>query len=253
MNWEQAESSQAESRKALPPTVLLRLADERPLGLVQNVGQGSVLLMLTGLDRNWTNWPADPTFVVFVLRGAAELAQGKQPPTSLPVGEKSTIDLGTEPVARNAQFLPPTIAPRPLLEYAMPETAEGATVALTLDPAAALTEDQSHLSQLLVAGVAELWTTLLDGRPQVKPIAQVVDGREGNLVRMERGALIQSLKPTTVEVLDAAALSERTDSTGNSARVLVLLALLGMTLLGEQLVAYSASYHQRPTAAGGRS
>ncbi len=245
LNWEIGPES-------VSPTVLLRLSDERPLSFVHRVGQGTVLWMLTGLDRNWTNWPVDPTFVVFTLRAAAEMSLAKRPPTSYPVGDRMQIAFDDANIARTVEWMPGTLPPRASIEMNLPTTAEGVPPVLTVDPGTALLEDRVNFTNFFNAGLSELWSTTLDGRPQGIPIPLVVDGAEGNLARIDRNALIQSVRPHRIEIIDAATLSERSDTTGSSARVLFMLAVLMLIMVAEQFTAYWASYHHQPASLLGR-
>ena len=53
-------------RTPIGTDVLLRTADGAPLMITADVGAGSLLLTLTGLDLDWTNLPAKPLFVPLV-------------------------------------------------------------------------------------------------------------------------------------------------------------------------------------------
>ena len=58
--------------------VLLR-RDGEPFVTKHNVGEGSIVTVLSGLDGRWTNWSGDPTFVVFLLQTNAVLWSGAAP------------------------------------------------------------------------------------------------------------------------------------------------------------------------------
>jgi hypothetical protein len=43
---------------------VLTLRNKKPLLIDHSVGNGRVMYCLTVLDRQWTNWPQDPTFAI---------------------------------------------------------------------------------------------------------------------------------------------------------------------------------------------
>jgi hypothetical protein len=238
-----------------PATVLFRARDDRPLGIVHRIGEGRVLGMFTALDAKWTNWPADPTFVVFILRATAELSLGKQLPTSFRIGAPvQLVDpaFDREMGNRSAELYLPALARRSSTEIELPLPTDGSAAVLQLDAAEMLSDRREELNGLLTPGVGEVWSVGNDGKYSVFPFALVPESKEGDLQRIERQSLVQSLRPMTLEILGPEAISEQTDSAASSARTLFLLGLLALIVLVEQWAAYWASYHQQPVLSGGR-
>jgi hypothetical protein len=211
--------------------------------------------MFTALDAKWTNWPADPTFVVFILRATAELSLGKQVPTSFRIGAPvQLVDpaFDREMGNRSAELYLPALARRSSTEIELPLPTDGSAAVLQLDAAEMLSDRREELNGLLTPGVGEVWSVGNDGKYSVFPFALVPESKEGDLQRIERQSLVQSLRPMTLEILGPEAISEQTDSAASSARTLFLLGLLALIVMVEQWAAYWASYHQQPALSGGR-
>ena len=60
---------------APPSTVLMRSSSGHPLLAERRFGRGRVMLFASTLDRDWTNFPLQPTFVPWVYRLVGYLAQ----------------------------------------------------------------------------------------------------------------------------------------------------------------------------------
>ena len=58
-----------------PATVLMRTSTGQPLLAEKRFGRGRVLLFASTIDRDWTNFPLQPTFVPWVYRLVSYLAQ----------------------------------------------------------------------------------------------------------------------------------------------------------------------------------
>ena len=108
------------SRKRLPKQfadltgdtyVVVPFANNQPALLERSVGQGRVITVLTGLDGRWTNWPGDPTFVVFLLQSNAFLWSGAAPPTRRFVDDALVRLLPLDDYTDEAIYLPATGEP----------------------------------------------------------------------------------------------------------------------------------------------
>lgn len=74
------DSVRLEQRYALEPIgmgeqVLMRTADDRPALVSRAFGRGRVMLWASTIDRDWTNFPLEPTFVPWVYRLLGHLGQ----------------------------------------------------------------------------------------------------------------------------------------------------------------------------------
>ena len=100
------------------------------------------------------------------------------------------------------------------------------------------------------SGVYEAWPVALEGAPQIRRFALNVDQREGNLAAPAAQILRDRLMPVKVTVSDADELADTTGELAGYNRGLMLLVMLVTLMLGEQWLAYSASYHPAKALAG---
>lgn len=215
--------------------------------------RGRVLVLLGGLDRQWTNWPQDPTFVVTLLKMVGYLGTFQTQDTSFPIGRAIDVSYSSRDVLPEWQVLYPAslFGPRVVIDInAKPngnETLHG-TVA-QLDGVANETTRQA----MLTPGIVELWTTTLQGEHQVRNLAYRVSATEGDLAKMDRNALLEAMRPIPVKYRRAEEWeSESLGATLSSRTNLLLILLIGVLLL-EQFLAWSASYHLPRIATGGKA
>lgn len=229
-----------------PIARVLNRRDGAPFVLQHDVGAGRVVTVLTGLSGDWTNWTGDPTFVVFMLRANAYLWSSAAAQTSKRVDAPVELNLAADEYARGITYLaavddPPRL---PVEEQAQNDPdSNGQAYLFEMSPITAAIDGSDNLDSLIKPGVSEYWLTRLDGSPEVRPFAAVVEPGEGDLGRADRGEIRLALQPATVTFFSAEDViaSEETGSSGMMS--VILLALLGLTLGGEQILAYFASYH----------
>ena len=255
-----------DSTEALPVKVLLKRRDGLPLVTEQSIGEGRVVTATTGLGGGWTNWPGDPTFVVFVLQTNASLFSVLSPETSRPVTGGYTAPAG-------AKFFPPGQSPpRSSIDLtgsnasstsasnssasATPPSNSSAsatpqTATLTIDPAEQFIDGVEDFAAWLKPGLGEMVTTDAAGREIAQPVASVLDidvDTEGDLRRAGRPAVVAGLLPTRVSIVQPDAFGGDTSDAGSSRWTLVLLGVLAVFLFIEQLLASWASFHRNPSA-----
>ncbi len=223
--------------------VLASLRNGQPLVVEQRVGAGRVIAFLTTLSPLWNTWARQPTFPVMVLetqayldsRGWSNRSQLTGTPLvtqfetarflptveiALPATSGAEGRLVTVPVARAAD------PASPLMKVRFPDTSSGATATDT---------DQS--------GTYTIWARTFDGELQPQRYALNVDAREGDLVLAPNVELAESLAGTNVQLLAAADLELAADSLAGFGWSQFFMCALVVLLLGEQCLAYSASYH----------
>lgn len=66
--------------------VVARFADRAPALAERAFGQGRVVMLTTPADADWSDWPADPSYVVFFQELVAYLAQSQQSPSAIRAG-----------------------------------------------------------------------------------------------------------------------------------------------------------------------
>lgn len=232
-----------------------------PLLLDKGLGEGRVVAMLTGLTNDWSTWAQDPTFVVLALRTFGYLGSFRRAPTGEPVGTAVEMVVSDRPMLPEAEvLLPPSSegAPRMrLLQQVAPVAkstdakstdakngdAQNAQVSrLRLDINLTQTE-RDVIDGLLRPGITEMWMIDTQGRKVFQNFAHNVAASEGNLERVTHGELEQKLSDIPLDIRSAQAVSGTGLSSPEAAHSTLLMGLLAALLLGEQLLAYSASYH----------
>ncbi len=235
-------------------TVLER-HDGKPLVTQHDVGQGRVITVLMGLDGRWTNWPGDPTFVVFLLQSNAYLWSGAAPPTRRFVDEPLVRLLPIDDYTDQAIYLPATNEPPrvPIDVVAEKVNAESANdqplLRLRIDPNEMVIAGEANVDEILQPGISEWMLTRSDGRGEVIPVSSVIRVGEGDLSRVDPASIQQQLLPLEVTFVTSSVWSEENRTAGSSTLTLLLLGLLGTILAGEQMLAYWASYHVSPSRA----
>lgn len=238
---------------------ILQRHDGKPLVTQHEVGQGRVITVLMGLDGRWTNWPGDPTFVVFLLQSNAFLWSGAAPPTRRLIDDPLIRLLPIEDYTDEAIYLPATNEPPRVpidlvAEKVEPESAgDQPMYRFSLDPNEMVIAGEANVSEILQPGISEWMLTRSDGRGEVIPVSSVIRVGEGDLSRADPASIQQQLLPLQVTFVTSSVWSEENRTAGSSTLTLLLLALLGTILAGEQMLAYWASYHVSPNrAAPGR-
>ncbi|QEG42270.1 BatA domain-containing protein [Roseimaritima ulvae] len=233
---------------ASPVREVLNRRDRRPFVLQHSVGRGQVVTVLAGLEGRWSNWPGDPTFVIFMLRANAFLWSGAAVETSRTVDQPIELTLSTDRYGRTAQVLAAVSEP-PRVPIEMQAEPTDAGLQLSIDPREAAISGSADVDAMLVPGITEVWLSRIDGQGEVRPMASVITPTEGDLRRADRRKLQQDLQPIRLQFYSTDDVLEQSNGSGGSTTTLILLALLGTLLASEQALAYWASYH--PPRGGG--
>lgn len=227
--------------------VALKRRDGIALVTQHDVGRGRIITALTGLDGRWTNWPGDPTFVVFLLQSNAYLWSGAAPPTQRFVDDPLVRLLPTQSYSGGAVTYVPAAnePPRVPIGIEAEPVQEGDREVLRVgfDPQERVISGEENVDEMLRPGVSEWVLTRTDGRGEVIPVASVIRVGEGDLSRADPAEIQQELMPLDVKFVSSSVWSEENRTAGSSTLTLLLLGLLGTVLAGEQLLAYWASYH----------
>jgi len=220
------------------------LRNKAPLMIDYPIGSGRMLICLTSLDRRWSNWPSDPTFVVAALKIVGYLSSFRLPETSRNAGAPLRWDFSSQELLPETQVLLPAASVngvRPLVQVNAVEVGENSLRADLGggDPGEA-SESRRALSS---AGLFEWWGTSIQGDAVVKNIARNTPASEGETDRVTPTDLARSLTGVDFKYRSALASSTELAMAGLSNRNMLLLALLVLLLLAEQWLAWSASYH----------
>lgn len=215
--------------------VIARLRNNAPLVLERKFGEGQVVLFLTTAAPTWNNWGRNPSFVVTLLELQSFLAGERRHDEGRVVGTPLSL-----------KFEPGTYDPR--VRFSVPGIAADGLV--STDGVVKDGQLDVTLADTDVAGIytAELIAT--SGETERREFAYNVLSDEGELALLAGEALAEGLQGIPFDY-------HRAESFQFSARELAgfnlsdgLLYLLIALLIGEQALAYAASYH--PSTAGGK-
>jgi Aerotolerance regulator N-terminal len=226
------------------------LRNGKPILIDHSIGNGRVLYGLTALDRQWTNWPQDPTFVVAALKMVGYLSSFRTPDAARLAGTPMRWDFPSQEMLPEIQvFCPPTLSngAKSLLNInALP--AGESTFQASLNPQTDQETDDS-LRAVLAAGNFEWWGTSIQGERVVKNFARNTPPIEGETEKVQLIELNRALSGVKFTYKSSESLGSNTALAGFANRNMLLMALLLLLLLFEQWLAWSASYHlpQRKT------
>jgi hypothetical protein len=213
--------------------VLARLHNAAPLVVEKRFGDGRVVAILSTLAPTWNTWAVQPTFVVVMLDLQAYLDSRQAPTTPHLVGTPIEFELPADKYQPEVEFLVPGgERPRRTLLHPVPPPPDGQ-----------LGGSYRILGKTETAGIHEGILRELTGGVRTRRVAVNVDPREGDLATIKPRTLAESLGSTSAQLYSAgdATFMDQTDG-GTPWTQVLLLGLVGL-LVGEQLLACSASYH----------
>jgi len=220
--WKPAPDSTAE--------VIARLRNGAPLVVQRSFGEGRVVVFLTSAAPVWNNWARNnPSFVVAMLELQSFLSADPTGDVSRLVG--SPLELELDP----ARYDPP-------VRFFTPErhVLPSATVNAVPTPAGSLV---ASLARTQTSGIYQAELTRKDGTPEVQHWALNVDAEEGDLTVVEGPQLAARLEGIEYEYGHVAMFSYAADDRAGYNLGETLLYALILLLIGEQVLAWSASYH----------
>ncbi len=226
-----------------------------PLLVDMPFGEGRVLTLLTGIGGGWSNWTQDPTFVVLALRSFGYLSSVSREESSLPVGSPLQF-IATDPqILPDGELLLPgdSSAGRLRIQTKVEQldAPEGTEAISAVSLAIELGQtDRAIVEGLLRSGIYECWMTDAGGVAHVQNRAHNVLATEGNLARVSRSEVAQKFPGLPVEVRTAAEIEGQGLSAADASQSTLLMLFLAAVLMGEQVLAYMASYHS-PLRSGG--
>ncbi|MFN4904670.1 MAG: BatA domain-containing protein [Planctomycetota bacterium] len=230
------------AEKLWKPVASLRNRD--PLMVDYPLGAGRVLIALTSLDRRWSNWPQDPTFVVAALKMVGYLSSFKLPETSRPTGTALRWDFSAQEMLPETRLVLPATSARgvrPLVQINATDVGENSLRANYGVGLESVTSDA--IRALTSAGIFEWWGTSIQGDAKVKNSARNTPGIEGDTDRVTPTDLARNLSGVKFNYRSALSNASDVSLAGLSNRNMLLLGLLVALLLAEQWLAWSTSYH----------
>lgn len=220
------------------------LRNRQPLMIDYPIGSGRVLVALTSLDRRWTNWPQDPTFVVAALKMVGYLSSFRATESSRPTGTPLRWDFSSQELLPETQLLFPSPASRSVRPSMQINAVAYGSNALraTLDSRDAISS-QEIAKGWTTSGLFEWWGTSIQGDAVVKNTARNTPAVEGETERVTSADLNRSLSGVKFTYRSANAAGSNLAMAGLSNRNMLLMTLLILLLLAEQWLSWSASYH----------
>jgi hypothetical protein len=224
-----------------PIEVLARLRNGDPLAVERRFGDGRVIAFLTTLAPEWNNWGGDPSFVVAMLKLHNYLAAAGHREDMRTVGSAISLTLNADDYLKDVSFVTPGVDDQPSVvgRTANKPEEESPFLTVALDrysvPGLFGVVDRS--------GIYEAWAPTRAGSFDVHRYALNTDPSEGDLAFSSSQALLARLEPLPIRFRHADEFAyDLMDQAGYN-RSLLVMALLIALLVGEQLLAYSASYH----------
>ena len=232
----------------VPVEILARLRNGDPLAVEKRFGNGRVIAFLTTLAPQWNNWAHDPSFVVAALKLQAYLAASNQHDDSRVVGSTISLALNSDDYLKDVSFVVPgELDDEVVVEQrtATPLGNDSPLLQVALDGAGS----QPGGSGVARGGIYEAWVPTRDGNFDVRRYALNPDPSEGDVAFAPSPELLTRLKPLAIKYRGADEYAyDLFEQAGYNRGFLVMCLLIAM-LLGEQLLAYSASYHPARGAA----
>jgi len=224
--------------------VLARLRNRRPLVVERKFGDGRVVAFLSTLGPEWNNWARDDSFGLMVLNLQSHLFAPARADTPRTVGSPIDLELDASTFRTDVTFVLPDPGPsgRKQIDKNAARVRENSPVArVSLGRSG---HENRRNGETERAGIYEMWALAKKNNDvDVRRFAVNVDPKEGNLTLLGQQQLIAALDPVKFEYhqSDEVQYDLADQPTSNwSDAILVLLICI---LLGEQVLAYSASYH----------
>ncbi len=236
------ETSKEDKRATWKPVASLR--NGQPLLIDHPIGSGRVLVGLTSLDRRWSNWPQDPSFVVAALKLVGYLSSFRTTEIAKPTGSSLRWDFSSQEMLPETQLLCPAQAGnniRSVIEVNATPIGDHALQAVLEPSSAQITEDTIRV--LTSSGNFEWWGTAIQGNRVIKNLARNTPPVEGELERVTQADLSRSLSGVKFTYRSADGLGSNLVLSGLANRNMLLMAFLLLLLVAEQWLAWSASYH----------
>jgi hypothetical protein len=210
--------------------VAAHLRNGAPLVIERSFGKGRVMAFLTTAAPAWNNWASNPGFVVVVQDLEAYLAQRP--------GEESRLAGSPLSLRLDSKLY------RPEVQFALPEEAVSRSVPVnaTLGPDRMLTASFFDTDQ---SGFYEAQLVRADNSVETRRYAINVDPNEGDLEAIGAERLATRLEGVKYQFEQAAAFQSTTGELAGYNLGEAILYMLVLLLIGEQTLAWSASYHLR--------
>jgi hypothetical protein len=223
-NWKPPEGSGVQ--------VIARVRNSAPLVIEKKYGAGRVVAFLTTAAPNWNNWAQSApgaSFVTTILDLQNYLLTGAQTDPTQLVGEPLQITADPQKYSEQVEFLTPQEGTADRVVVKAEPRDDG-------PPTATFTGTD-------YSGIYEIQRTARDNTPELTAVAFNVEASEGNLKTLDHEQLKSEFPDLVFDYhLAGDSFFDAKEVQGRNLSEIILYGLVFL-LIGEQLLAYSASYH----------
>lgn len=198
-------------------------ADESPAVVETRLGRGRVLAVATTADAEWTNWCADPSYLVTVLEMTRHVARPGGQTASVAVGSPIRTDLDPSRYAIEARVQGPDGADAVAVQAVA--TDEPARMRLTYTDTAR-------------RGFYRMRLATHDGAEETRLFAANIDPTEGDLAPADADALRRAVPEADLTILEGRDYLGRAVTGGRAEIWRPLAFALLAALFGEQALAW---------------
>lgn len=230
--------------------VIARLRNGKPLVVERKFGEGRVVALLTTLGPDWNNWALDASFVVMVLKLQSHLAATQRQDAPRLVGAPIDLQLDSKQYLKEVSFVVPGDNSASRMLIVKPAVATDSDSPLITASIGRPGKDAAFTTETGRSGVYEALPMTVEGETELHRYAVNVEPNEGDLELADSRLVLtklESMKPRFMYWDEYIADPMQEAGLKWSRWILYLMIFL---LLGEQLLAYSASYH--PVRGGNR-
>lgn len=216
--------------------VLARLRSRAPLAVEQTFGDGRVVAFLTTYAPYWNDITLGPG-AILALRLHSHLGSSQRVTTDHTVGTEIEMQLDGERYRKDVSVFAPseTRGSWTMTERVADEgDADGPAESLQVEIGP---------RETVRGGIYETWMRHVDGSFEAERFAVNIDPGESNLAQTATRDLVSNLDPVAVEVGYADQYKTAALDAAGFNQSLLLMVLLILLLIGEQVLAYFASYH----------
>ncbi len=219
--------------------IIARLRNQDPLVVEKQFGDGRVIMFLTSFGPYWNDLALSPN-ALLALKLQSYLAAPLRSVEQYNVGTEIDTQWDKEKFQGKMRvFLPDKLGEElTVVEKTATGDSDAGTISTAID-----TNETSF------AGIYEVWASTPDGKVQAKRFGLNVDPAESELALADSTEMLSRLMPVKPEFRSAEDYGTSTISPDGFNRSLLLMCALVALLLGEQWLAYSASYHPAKGAA----
>jgi hypothetical protein len=198
-------------------------ADQSPGLIEKTFGKGRVMMLTTSVDRGWTDWPLDDSYLYVMHAMVGYMARRSSDDGNALVGLPIDFRMDSSKYADEVEIINASKEKETLLS-------EADTTGRTLE----LSYDKTQKS-----GFYELHLSRLDDKTKdVELFAANLDPNEGRLLRADHVTLIDALGKENVAIQRGVETLAKGDESGWSELWKWILALTLVVLCGEQFMAW---------------